>query len=211
MAEISKATNNTQRWIQCPRCHADIRDRELGWHEFLRCGRCGEQVKSSRPGRTLPAAWAFATAGLIAMVPANMTPILIFSIAGNSQQNLIMTGVRGLWDQGYGPLAALVFFSAIAAPFLYLLGVWYISACCTAGWRGPFMRPVLRLTEALESWNLIPVFSIACIVSVVKLRTLGTVSWEIGAAWVIASGLMALGAIQCFDRKFAEFFVEDAQ
>ena len=43
-----------------------------------------------------------------------MKPVLIFDVAGNTQSNLIITGVYGLISQGYSPVAALVFFGAIA-------------------------------------------------------------------------------------------------
>jgi paraquat-inducible protein A len=204
----SSAPQPDLRWIQCHRCHAPLRDRQLKPHEFLCCGRCGEQIKSAHPGRTMMAAWAFAMAALITLIPANMNPILIFSVAGNYQENLIITGVEGLWMQGFQPLGAVVFFSAILAPVFYLLSVSYVSACWSLQMRPPFMGAALRLVEALEPWNLLPVFAIACMVSVVKLRTLGTVSWEAGSLWILATSVFTMLAIQCFDRKCAELYVE---
>jgi hypothetical protein len=56
-----------------------------------------------------------------------------------------------------------------------------------------------------------PVFAIACIVSVVKLRTLGDVSWELGAAWVLLSAAITLFVVQFFDRKRAELFLEGSE
>jgi uncharacterized paraquat-inducible protein A len=197
--------------LQCPRCHAPFRDRTLQPHQFLRCGRCGEELKSSCEGHGIQKAWAFATAGLLTLIPANTYPILLFSIAGNTQENLIITGVQGLWGHGYTPLGALVFFSAIAAPFLYLAGIWLVAACFCLRLRPPGLAQILHLTESLESWNLMPVFAIACIVSVVKLRTLGDVSWELGAAWVLLSAAITLFVVQFFDRKRAELFLEGSE
>lgn len=207
-ASESPAQDSDSRWIQCPRCHALLRDRVLADHEYLCCKRCGEQVKSSRPGRTMAAALAFAAAALITFIPANMNPILIFSVAGNSQENLIMTGVEGLWTQGFQPLGALVFFSAILAPFFYLTSVCFVSACWLLQKRLPLMGSALRLATALESWNLLPVFAIACMVSVVKLRTLGMVNWEPGALWILATAVFTMLAMQFFDRKCAELYAE---
>lgn len=185
-----------------------MRDRALHPHEYLCCGRCGEQVKSSHPGRTMTAALAFAMAALITLIPANMNPILIFSIAGNSQENLVITGVDGLWMQGFQPLGALVFFSAILAPIIYLVSLSYVSASWAFQKRPPLLACSLRLVGALEPWNLLPVFAIACMVSVVKLRTLGTVSWAPGAIWILATAVLTMFAVQCFDRKCAELYVE---
>jgi paraquat-inducible protein A len=168
-------------------------------------------VKTSQPGRTMPAALAFSMAALITLIPANMNPILIFSVAGNSQENLIITGVEALWKEGFEPLGALVFFSAIFAPFVYLLALTYVSASWNFRLHPPFLKAAFRFAESLEDWNLLPVFAIACVVSVVKLRTLGTVSWEPGSLWILAAAIFTMLAIQCFDKKCVEPHVEGAK
>jgi uncharacterized paraquat-inducible protein A len=61
----------------------------------------------------------------------------------------------------------------------------------------------------LESWNLVPVFSVACVVATVKLRTLGSVRWEIGAFWMVIYALCILLTIQFFDRKKLILYVEE--
>jgi len=160
-------------------------------------------------GRTIPAAWALSTTGLILMVLANIYPIMSFSIAGNSQENLIVTGIAGLWLQGYGLLSVLVFFCVIAAPALYLVTVWYACAawCLHRRWRG--LPAILNVAAFLESWNLVPVFSVACVVAMVKLETLGSVRWEFGAFWMLIYALCILLTIQYFDRKKLILYVEE--
>lgn len=197
-------------WLVCSRCRADCLDRDLQPGEFLRCTRCGNEVKSTLGGRrSILRAWAFATTGIFLMFLANTSPILKFDVAGNFQENRIFTGVRGLWDQGFEPLAALVFFSAIAAPTIYLLSVWYVSALCILGLRWPGRRFFLGMAINLESWNLVPVFAVACVVSVVKLRTLGSVSWEPGAIWIALLSIFTLLTIQFFDRRHVEVDLEE--
>jgi paraquat-inducible protein A len=199
----------TELWLQCPRCHAECRDRQLAKNEYLRCARCGEEIKTPQVGRTIPVAWALSTTGLILMVLANTYPIMSFSIAGNSQTNLIYTGIAGLWFQGYGLLSALVFFCVMAAPALYLVTVWYACAawCLHRRWRG--LHSILNIAAILESWNLVPVFAVACVVAAVKLRTLGSVRWEVGVFWVILYALCILLTIQFFDRKKLILYVEE--
>ncbi len=197
-------------WLACPRCRADCRDRDLREGEFLQCSRCGAEVKSSKGGRSsILAAWAFSTTALLLMLLANSKPILKFDVAGNSQENLIATGVEGLWNLGFEPLAVLVGFSAIAAPALYLLSAWYVSATCILRLRWPWRRFFFGVAMNLEAWNLMPVFAVACVVSVVKLRTLGTVTWEPGAAWVGLLAIFTLLTIQSFDRRHVMVDLEE--
>jgi uncharacterized paraquat-inducible protein A len=197
-------------WLLCPRCHAECLDRDLHQGEFLRCTRCGTEVKSTLGGRrSILRAWAFATTAIFLMFLANTTPILKFDVIGNFQENRIFTGVQGLWDQGFEPLAGLVFFSAIAAPALYLLSVWYVSALCILRLRWPGRRFFFGMAKNLESWNLMPVFAVACVVSVVKLRTLGSVTWEVGAIWIALLSIFTLLTIQFFDRRHVEIDLEE--
>ncbi len=146
---------------------------------------------------------------LFLVVLANTQPILIFDVAGNTQSNLIVTGVRGLIGQGYSPVAALVFFGAIAGPALHLLAVWYLLSACCLGLHWPMLKRVFNWVELLEPWNLVPVYAIATVVSVVKLRMLGTVEWQQGALWVVLLSLCSLLTVQFFDRFLVEERLEE--
>jgi len=190
-------------WIQCPQCRAAIRHRALASGEFLDCGRCGTTVEGPFQARRMALAMAFAWTGLVAMVPANLFPVLIFNVAGNTQENLVVTGVLSLWQQGYEPLAVLVGFSAIASPALYLGGVAVSATICHLRLKTQFAEFFLRVAEIFESWCLLPVFAVACLVSVVKLRTLGSVSWEPGSVWILVSALATFLAMRFFDFRQA--------
>ena len=207
---IGQADSAPEIWLSCSHCRAECLDRDLAPGQFLRCSRCGNELKnSSGEKHSILLAWAFSTTALILMVLANTSPILKFEVVGNFQENLIITGILSLWEQGFPELAALVFFSAIAAPTLYLLSVCYVSATFSLGlrWRGRHL--LFSAARILESWNLMPVFAIACVVSVVKLRTLGNVTWEPGAIWVTLLSIFTLLTIQCFDRRFLLLKLEE--
>lgn len=196
-------------WISCPECEAACRDRELPPRAALCCGRCGAVLRKQTWSRSLQPAWALATAGLIFVILANVNPILTFDVAGNTQSNLIVTGVFGLFHQGYWPVALLVFFSGIAGPALHLAAVWYVAAACCLSRRWPALPRVVKLAEALEQWNLVPVYAVATVVAVVKLDMLGTVAWQQGAFWVLALSLCSLFAVQLFDRGLVEERLEE--
>ncbi|MCX7869627.1 MAG: paraquat-inducible protein A, partial [Terrimicrobiaceae bacterium] len=112
-------------WMICPVCGARMAPRKLLPGQELRCGRCGTAVRRAPRRHLLPVCWALGTAGLLLCALANLTPLLPFEIAGRAQSNWIWTGVAGLARQGYWPVAALVFFCAVAAPVGHLAGVWY--------------------------------------------------------------------------------------
>lgn len=191
-------------WLECPDCGASCRDRLLKPGSELLCGRCGARVKKHASHHSLQIGWAFASAGLVFWVLANLYPVLTFEVAGKAQSNWIFTGVVGLFQAGYWPVGVLVFFSAMAAPLLHLLASWYALGACCLSRPWPGVAAAIEATEKLASWSLIPVFAVACVVSVVKLDLLGTVEWRLGAVWVIALSLCCLLTMQLFDRSLVE-------
>lgn len=151
---------------------------------------------------------ALSLAGLFALTLANMSPVLVFDVAGRDQSGYIVTGVWELVRQGYWPIGLLVFVASILAPALYLGSVAYVSAACALRIRLPWIFAALRLSKLAEPWNLIPVYAIATVVSVVKLRLIGGVAWENGARWVLAVALLTLFAQQMFERRLVAHRIE---
>ena len=201
--------DDAPQWVSCPECDAACRDRELSARTVLRCGRCGVTVRKRAGSRSLQPAMAFASAGLFLVVLANVNAILTFDVAGNMQSNLIVTGVFGLFDQGYWPVAGLVFFAGIAGPALHLAAMWYVAAACSFSRRWPGLRRAAKFAEAMEAWNLVPVYAVATVVAVVKLDMLGMVEWQQGALWVLALSLCSLFAMRFFDLNVVEDHLEE--
>ncbi len=151
---------------------------------------------------------ALSLGGLFALLLANISPVLTFDVAGREQAGYIATGIKELLRQGYWPIAILIFIASILAPAIYLTSVAYVSMACTLRLRLPHLFMLFRVSEWAEPWNLIPVYSIATVVSVVKLRMIGGVTWNDGARWVLAVALLTLFAQQVFDRRLVEHRLE---
>jgi paraquat-inducible protein A len=179
-------------WDTCHACEASYQHRKLEKGEKLFCARCGELLAVPRVETLRQDGLALVITGLVLLVLANVFPVMTFDVAGAEQSNHIITGVRGLIEQNYAPLAALVFFSSILAPALYLLlGAYVLTARCL-GQVWPFDFKLYRVIEWLAPWNLVPVFAVACLVAVVRLDLLGTVTWKTGAVFVVLLSLCCL-------------------
>lgn len=180
------------KWDTCNICEAPYRHRSLARGEKLFCRRCGGKLAAPRLKNARQNGLALSLTGLILLVMANVLPVMTFDVAGAEQSNHIITGVRGLIAQNYEPLAALVFFSAILAPALYLVLACYVlgARCLDLHW--PFDYQAWRIAEHLAPWILVPVFAVACLVAVVRLELLGTVRWELGALFVVLVSLCFL-------------------
>lgn len=179
-------------WDRCHTCEAPYRHRRLSPGEKLCCSRCGELLAAPRVDSARQQGLAIAITGLVLLVLANAFPVMTFDVAGARQSNHIFTGVQGLVSQDYAPLAVLVFFCAILAPALYLLLATYVltARCLGQTWPGDFA--IWRIVERLAPWNLVPVFLVACMVAVVRLDLLGTVTWQRGVVFVVLLSLCCL-------------------
>lgn len=179
-------------WDTCHACEAAYVHRELARGEKLFCGRCGELLAAPRAALARQRGLAIALTGLVVLAMANIFPIMTFDVAGAEQSNHIYTGVQGLLSQNYAPLAALVFFCAIFAPAVYLLLIIYVLTARSLGLHFPWDFEAWRIVERLAPWNLVPVFLVACLVAVVRLDLLGTVTWRIGVVFVVLASLCCL-------------------
>lgn len=186
---------------QCPDCMAPYHNRSLNPGEELLCRRCGKRLKKYCDLASLQAAWALVTASVIFLGMANYRPLMIFDVSGNTQSNLMVTGVLSLFFQGYWPLALLVFCSAIVLPSVYLLSLWYLLAGCCLRKRLPGMEGLLNLVELLTPWNLIPVFAVSMVAAAVKLDQVGDIEWREGTGWIALLAISSLITVRLFDKK----------
>jgi paraquat-inducible protein A len=152
---------------------------------------------------------ALAVTGSTLLLLANVFPVMTFDVAGRTQSNLIITGISGLFDQGYGPLAVLVFFCAIGAPAIYLGLLCYTLSATMMRARVPGLQRAWHWVELAEPWSLIPVFAVACLVAVVRLDLLGTVTWGNGAVFVVLLALCCLLLGRMLDRERIDMLREE--
>ena len=197
-------------WRACPDCRAAYRLRALAPGHQLRCARCGARLAQGRKNSSLQGPLAFAFTGIALLALANFFPVMTFDVAGRMQSNLIITGISGLVDQGYGPLAALVFFCAIGAPGVYLGLLCYTLTAGMLRVRAPGLRRAWRWVVLVEPWSLVPVFAVSCLVAVVRLELLGTVRWDKGAVFVVLLSLCCLVLGRMLDRERIEILREEA-
>jgi len=198
-------------WRTCPDCAAPYRSRVLRPGQSLQCSRCGARLALGRRSTSLQTPSAIALTGIFLLVFANVSPVLTFDVAGSTQTNLIITGVMGLVNQGYGALALLVFFCAICAPAIYLVLISYTLVAGGLCVSLPGVATAWRWVLAVEPWSLAPVFAVSCAVAVVRLKLLGTVSWDKGAFFVLLLSLCCLALGRMVDRPRIEMILEEME
>ncbi len=153
--------------------------------QSARCPRCSALMRRrTRYGADY--CLAFALCGLILFPLAQGFPLLSFSILGNTQQNLIWTGVVELWQGGLQGVAVLVFVCVFVAPLLLLCSLLYLHLPGKLGMQPRYGDAVNHHLHKLSEWAMIDVFLLGALVSFIKLSQLADVSVDRGFYALVA-------------------------
>ena len=133
-----------------------------------RCVRCDALLyyqKKDSLDRTL----ALIIAGLILFIVANTFPFLAMKSKGLVRETTLITGVKGLHQQGMESLALLVFLTSILVPFVQIAGMLYVLVPLKFNRVPRNLALVYRFIRGLQPWGMMEVFMLGILVSYVKL------------------------------------------
>jgi paraquat-inducible protein A len=182
-------------WIACHDCDLVYRRPEVPEGGMASCVRCGSVLvrnKRNSLDRTL----ALSLAGLFLFIVANAFPFLSFRMRGQVTETTLMTGIRGLWEQGMVELSFLVLLTTVLAPLLHLLTLLYLLAPLKLGTRPPAVAPMFRFVRWIQLWSMMEVFMLGMLVAVVKLADMaeiipGLALWSFALLIVVVAATVA--------------------
>ena len=156
--------------IVCHACDLAHRLDRIAPATRVRCVRCqAELYRTSAAG--VDTAIAFALAGLVLFIIANLYPLVSFKVNGTTRMATLTGAALGLYDQGYATLAVLVIFTAVLVPLTQILSFLYVLVPVRLGFRAPGQETVFRALAALRPWGMTEVFVLGAIVALVKLSS----------------------------------------
>jgi paraquat-inducible protein A len=160
--------------IACHECDLLQRRSPIPSGGIARCRRCGAVLYRRVPNgvdRTV----ALALAGLVLFTVANAFPLLSVRIGEDLVSAELATAVHALWLQGEHALAALVAATCIATPLLVLVLMLHVFLPLRFGRLARGTIPTVRLLHAIREWNMMEVFLLGVLVTIVKLVKMATV------------------------------------
>jgi paraquat-inducible protein A len=168
----------------------------------MRCPRCGAALSPRQPA-SLVRTWAFLIAAYVLIVPANLLPVMETGSLFGVQKDTILSGIAYLWHSGSWFLAIVVFLASIVVPLAKLLALSYLA------WptrrrrsRPPLERARLyRLVKYIGRWSMLDLYVIALLSAVVRLKSMGTITPQPGAAAFAAVVVLTLLAAWAFDPR----------
>ena len=144
---------------------------EPGTVQCVRCGAVLHQKIRNSIERTL----SLTLAGLVLFGLANSFPFLAFKIGAQVRQTTLLTGIQELYAQGMPELSLIVLLTTVLIPFAQMICMLYILLPLKFR-RIPIKLPqVFRFIRHLQPWNMMEVFMLGILVSVVKLAKMAKI------------------------------------
>jgi paraquat-inducible protein A len=152
-------------------------------------------VSFGRSGERLDTALALATTTLVLFVVANSFPMMAIDIGGRGQSVRLGSGIGGLVDHGFMPLAVFVAAISIMAPLGRIMSLSYVVYRVRSGVSNRSVSLSLRIAEMLRPWSMLDVFLIGALVSLTKLHNLARVDIGVGF-WALGLLVVTLAAFE---------------
>ncbi|MGH6912453.1 MAG: paraquat-inducible protein A, partial [Geminicoccales bacterium] len=184
--------------IACPECGTVHPMRRLPEHGAAACARCGATLYRFKPD-TVRRTLVLTVAALIMFVIAHAFPFMTFKLEGRADTSTLLSGVLGLYADGFWPLAGVVLLTATLLPLAKLLSTLYVLLPIHLDRHPPGMARVFRAAELVRRWAMMEVYLLGVIVAYVKLTDLARIELGIALYAFIALILLMVAAEAALD------------
>ena len=176
-----------ERYAACEFCDTLHEAGTLEEGAAARCIRCGTVLYQNRVA-SLTRASACSLAALILMALAHVFPFLTMDAATLRKSLTLLGAAVALIDEGTPILGITIVLFTIVAPFVLAGGMLYVSLPLMFGRLLPGSFTIAKWMHLSEPWNMVEVFLLGVLVSLLKLAQVADVTFGIGF-WAFA-GLM---------------------
>ena len=139
------------------------------------CPRCNHLL-CSNPQNGKQRALAFALSGITFVILANIFPFLAFQISGREQAITLLQSALELYSEGSQILSAFVLVFIIIGPVLVLCClVWVLTPLLLKNKLAPGAYMLSRFIFQASPWNMVEIFLVGVLVSLVKIASHATI------------------------------------
>ena len=157
-----------------------------------RCKNCGVLLYQNRRD-SLVRVSAFSLTALILIGMVHVFPFLTMEANGMRTELSLVRAARELMREGSPEIGWCVGVFTIAAPLMMAGGMLYVCGPLLLGRAAPGAKRVARWLGHTEPWNMIEVFLLGVLVSLMKLGKMADLSFGIGF-WAFAALMVCMAA-----------------
>lgn len=179
--------------IACDQCDLVQYEVPLGAHVDAHCVRCNAVLyRGARSGLD----WLLAlTSGTVLLFfVANILPIASVDIQGSHSSTTLTGTALALYHQGRPWVAGLVLATTVLLPALQLGALLYLLLPLRFGYVPRGVAIALRFLLAARPWNMIDVFLLGALITLIKLLDVARVVPGV-AMWAFAGSVLLSAAI----------------
>jgi len=168
--------------VACPDCDLLQHIPPLNAGEKARCSRCGHVLASAShdPLHPLDLPLSLTLTAAILLVVANTMPLMDLSVLGRTASTTIMHGAYEMWLNGEPLTAAIVAFSALIAPGLFILFMLVVLLAARRPVVPHWVGEMLRWAQSMQPWAMLEVMLLGILVALIKIAELATVEPGVG-------------------------------
>ena len=201
---------DSSSYLACPDCDALYTAPEIPDGDRVVCPRCEAHLVTRRANFVGHAA-ALVMAAAFFFILANAFPFMTLKADYRESDMLLAGSVTGLEQQGFPVLASMVCVFMLAAPTVVLGALLYILVPLMRGRRLPWSRHLCRLTTEARRWNMVEVYLLGVLVSLLKLGKLATLTLGV-SFWAFVGLIVCLAsAVSIIDQVDLWRKLEEAQ
>ncbi len=172
--------------VVCEHCGKAHRWLPMAKGSMARCVRCEAVLGRSHrlPITTLLALTLAAAAAFLVAISSN---VLSLELRGSAESATLPQAIVATWNEGQEIIAVVAAITALVAPALFIALRLYVLVPLAAGRRPRGFAFCVRVLHQADRWNMVEVFTIGVLLSLVRLAGL--------ADAVPGPGLFAFGAV----------------
>ncbi len=172
--------------VVCEDCGLAHRWQTVRRGATARCVRC--EAVLGRPHRlSVDSVLALTLAAAATYLVAINASLLSLSLRGASESATLPEAIKFAWVSGQPIVAVLAAITALIAPAAFIALRLYVLFPLSAGKKPPGFAACVRLLHQADRWNMVEVFTVGVLLSLVRLSGMADTS--------PGPGLFALGAL----------------
>ncbi len=185
---------------ECPGCGLVQTVPALSPGASAQCARCPTILRRASTHR-LEHIIALTATALVLLTLMCTFALMSVETAGIRHVADLFSGPEELVRQNMAPLAAVVLFVTVLAPFARLLGMLYVLIRAHERHPPRHLRRVFALAEKLRPWSMIEVFVLGVFVAYVKLGGLVDIGLRTGVYALLALTIVLVWVDAALDRE----------
>ena len=183
--------------VVCGQCGRAHRWRPLAPTSVARCTRCEAILGRGHRG-TIQSLLSLTITATVIFLIALASDVLTLDMRGVARSTTLPGAISAMWEEGQQAIAVLTAITALIAPALFLGLRLYVLVPLAAGRLPRGFAACVRLLHLAGRWNMVEVFTIGALLSLVRLSSLadavpGPGLFGLGAVMILFAGIESAG------------------